>query len=203
VSDRRTLAAYAARVEAYDALQARDEAWADREAFLAALPPGTGPVLDWGCGPGRDAVAMRAAGAAVEATDASPGMAARARAAGLPCRVEPFEALPPAPPRFRGIWARFSLLHARAEALRGLVALAAGTLLPGGVLHLGMKRGAGSARDALGRRYAYVEAADLDRMTGAAGLRRLSVRTGEGEGLDGTRAPFVAHLSRRPAGAAA
>ncbi|MEM8850680.1 MAG: class I SAM-dependent methyltransferase [Pseudomonadota bacterium] len=197
MSDDQTLRVYARAAQEYSDLSLAGETGPDRAAFLAALPPGDGPVLDWGAGPGHDAAAMIAAGVAAEATDASPEMVALCLGQGVPTRCEPFEALDPAP-RYRGIWANFSLLHADAAALPGLIALAAGALRPGGVLHVALKRGQGTARDRLGRRYVYLEAADLDRLTAAVGLVRLSIRHGHSVGLDGRSAGYVVHLSRKP-----
>jgi SAM-dependent methyltransferase len=193
LSDRATLGVYAARAREYDALD--PGSGPDRAAFLAALPAGDGPILDWGCGPGHDAAAFAAADCRVEATDATEEMVALARSRGVDARVETFATLAPGP-RYRGIWANFSLLHADGPDLPGLIGRAAEALLPGGVLHLGMKRGSGTRRDRLGRRYSYVEAEDLDRMTAAAGLGRIGLRFGEAVGLDGRSAAYVIHLSR-------
>ncbi|MEM7711477.1 MAG: class I SAM-dependent methyltransferase [Pseudomonadota bacterium] len=197
MTDDETLRVYAARADEYDSLTEGDQIAAHRAAFLAALPPGDEPVLDWGAGPGQDAAAMIAAGTTCEATDASPEMVALAQARDVPTRCEPFEALAPGA-RYRGVWANFSLLHADPDALPDLIHRAAGTLLPGGILHVAMKRGAGTARDGLGRRYTYLEADDLDRLTAAAGLECLSVRHGQTVGLDGQPAGYVIHLSRAP-----
>ncbi|MEM7491127.1 MAG: class I SAM-dependent methyltransferase [Pseudomonadota bacterium] len=196
MTDEETLRVYADQAERYAALALGDETAADRAAFLAALPPGDGPVLDWGAGPGQDAAAMIAEGVACEATDASPEMVALAAAKGVPARCEPFDALAPAP-RYRGIWANFSLLHADPDALPGLIDRAAAALLPGGIFHVALKRGQGTRRDRLGRRYTYLEVEDLDRLTGAAGLARLALRSGESIGLDGAPAAYLVHLSRK------
>lgn len=197
MTDARTLQCYARMARDYDALFSSDTPDAALRAFVAALPPGDAPVLDWGAGPGRAAVLMGAQGIAVDATDASPEMVALATGRGVAARCEPFEALLPGA-RYRGVWANFSLLHADEAALPGLIARAADTLLPGGLLHLGMKTGTGTARDRLGRRYTYVTEAAMDTMTQAAGLHRISARHGREAGLAGTEDPFVIHLSRRP-----
>lgn len=197
MSDDETLRVYAERASEYAGLALGNETAEDRAAFLAALPPGDGPVLDWGAGPGQDAAHMIAAGIACEATDASPEMVALAQAQGVPARCEPFEALD-AEGVYRGIWANFSLLHADPQTLPDLVRSAAGALVPGGILHIALKRGQGTKRDRLGRRYVYLEVDDLDRLTGQAGLERQALRTGETVGLDGAAAAFLVHLSRKP-----
>ena len=200
-ADARTLACYAARAGEYSDLVSRDEPDADLRAFMAALPPG-GRVLDWGCGPGNSAAMLAAAGFAVEATDAAPEMAALARRAGVPVRVEPFEALE-AEERFDGIWANFSLLHAPRADLPGLIGRAAHALRPGGVLHLGMKDvppdGRREGRDGIGRLYAYWTADELSALCTAAGLEPGAPRHGEGAGLAGTVDPYVILRATKPA----
>ncbi|WP_371156863.1 class I SAM-dependent methyltransferase [Jannaschia sp. 2305UL9-9] len=195
MTDAQTLSVYADRANDYAAMgQDTQQDW---DTFVAALPPVDGPVLDWGCGPGHDAEAFAGMGLAVEATDATPEMVALACAKGVTARLETFDALDPAP-RFRGIWANFSLLHASGADLPVLIRRAASALLPGGVLHLGMKRGQGTQRDSLGRRYTYVEAGDLDRLTAEAGLQSPTHRTGRGIGLSGHVAGYIIHRSVKP-----
>lgn len=196
MTDEETLRVYAERAEEYAALPLADDMSKDLQAFIAALPDGDGPILDWGAGPGHDAARMVELGLACEATDAAPEMVALCAAKSVPSRCEPFEALEAAP-RYRGIWANFSLLHADADALPGLIQRAGAALLLGGVLHIALKRGHGTKRDRLGRRYTYLEAEDLDRLTQAAGFTRLAVRHGETVGLDGAKAGFVVHLSQK------
>ncbi|MEM9798474.1 MAG: class I SAM-dependent methyltransferase [Pseudomonadota bacterium] len=195
-ADRETLDCYAEQARDYARITGGDFSAADLDRFVAALPAGDGPVLDWGAGPGHDAARLIAHGLDCEASDASPEMVALMAEKGVSGRCETFDALEPVP-RYRGIWANFSLLHAEEGALAGLIERAADALLPKGVLHLGMKRGQGTRRDSLGRRYVYVEAADLDRMTGQAGLERIALAHGRSVGLSGEVADHVIHVSRK------
>jgi 2-polyprenyl-3-methyl-5-hydroxy-6-metoxy-1,4-benzoquinol methylase len=84
--------------------------------FMPLLPPGA-HVLDAGCGSGRDALAFRRMGFAVEAFDASPELAALAQGhTGLPVQVMSFQQMADAMgnawhARFDGILACASLLH--------------------------------------------------------------------------------------------
>ena len=194
--DPQTLACYAQKAQEYADVISRDGPDGDLLAFMAALPDDIAPVLDWGCGPGNSAAIMTSREIDVEATDASPEMAAIADGLGIDVRVEPFEDLASGA-RYRGIWANFSLLHAPPDAMPGLIERATGTLLPNGILHLGMKRGSGTARDPIGRYFSYWEPDDLDRITRDAGLEPIRTRLGEGSGLDGRIEPFVIHLSRK------
>ena len=200
MSDPRTLAVYEARAADYAARFAADGAPdADLRAFVEALPEG-GRVLDLGCGPGRSAGLMAEAGLVVEAWDASPAMVRLAGARpGVEARLARFGDLRAAS-LYDGVWANFSLLHAPRAALPAHLAAIARALRPGGRLHLGMKTGRGEERDALGRLYVYWEAEALRNALEEAGLRPLSSREGEAEGLAGGREPFVIWRAERPRG---
>ncbi len=195
-TDDQTMACYAAMARDYAGRISRAEPDGDLRAFMAALPPGPAPILDWGCGPGNSAAMMQAEDLAVVATDASPEMAALAAELGVSVRVEPFEALGDID-CYRGVRANFSLLHAPRETMPSLLTRAARALLPNGVLHLGMKCGAGVARDSLGRRFTYWSPDALEGALHAAGLTPLSRREGSGLGLDARMEPYVISLSRK------
>ena len=200
-ADPETMRVYAERAEAYAERITRMEPDADLRAFIAAVRH-QGLVLDWGCGPGNSAAMMAAADLRVEATDASPEMARLGRELGVKVTVEPFEALRPRP-KFDGVWANFSLLHAPRDRVPALIALAADALVPGGVLHLGMKDvpedGRREGRDPLGRLFSYWSEEELAAACRAAGLEPAAARHGEGPGLDGRVEPYVIMLARKPA----
>lgn len=190
MSDEETLAVYAAKVDDYAKMVRREGAPRALPPFIAALPPG-GAVLDWGCGPGTASAALRDAGFAVTATDASPEFAALVgEAHGLEVRIEGFDALRDEA-IYDGIWASFSLLHARKADFPGHLAAAHRALKPGGQLYLGMKLGTGEARDSIGRFYAYYSEPELERLLSGAGFTITSRRRGEEAGLDGQLWPFI------------
>lgn len=113
-----------------------------RDRFVAAVRPG-GVILDAGCGSGRDARAFLDAGFQVAAFDASPELAALASThIGIPVAVQRFEDFA-MPGPFDGIWACASLLHVPANGLSGTLGKLVSVLVPGGVLYVSFKRGAG------------------------------------------------------------
>lgn len=183
-ADKETLAAYAARAEDYVRMMKEPSGDPGLAAFIGALPAGA-HVLDLGCGPGWAAERMAAAGLTVDATDASPEMVAQAnRLPGVTARVATFDDLA-GEDVYDGIWANFSLLHARrAEMPRHLAALRK-ALKPGGLFHIGMKTGTGEHRDSLGRLYTYYAAEELHGLLTEAGFVPFSSRTGRDAGLAG------------------
>lgn len=189
-ADPETKAVYAARAADYKTLVSRPGPDRDLVAFIESLPDG-GRILDLGCGPGNSATMMVKAGFAVDATDASPEMAAIARSEfDIRAEVASFAELN-AVSLYDGIWANFSLLHApKSEFLMHLMRIHR-ALNPGGRLHLGMKLGIGEARDSIGRFYAYYQETELTDLLTAAGFHVLATRRGQSEGLAGGSEAFV------------
>ncbi|MGB5865521.1 MAG: class I SAM-dependent methyltransferase [Sulfitobacter sp.] len=190
MSDKETLAVYAAKSAEYAALtQTNNDPILS--AFIASLPKG-GNVLDLGCGPGQSAKRMANAGLRVHATDAVPEMVALAQQhTGVRAQVMTFEQIT-GKQIYDGIWANFSLLHAaRADLphiLRGLHT----ALREGGKFHIAMKLGSDTKRDAIGRQYTYVTEVELRALLQAAGFTPTKMHTGRDKGLDGTYADWIA-----------
>lgn len=110
------------------------------QAFVGMLPKG-GSVLDWGCGSGRDSLALRQLGFDVTSVDGSAAMCAEAlRATNTHARHETFDELA-AVACYDGIWASASLLHLPKEALPGTLRRAAVALKDQGVLYCSFKYG--------------------------------------------------------------
>ena len=188
--DDQTIEVYNAQTLDYAKMVQSDVPNPQLDAFLAQLPAG-GDVLDLGCGPGHAAARMCDNGFAVTATDASPEMAAMARAQfGLTIRVASFADLRD-DAAFDGVWASFSLLHAPKSDIPGHLAAIHRALRPGGLLCIGLKTGEGEARDRLGRFYAYYSDAEITGLLGTAGFTVTARATGAGKGLEGTIAPWI------------
>ncbi|MEL6522844.1 MAG: class I SAM-dependent methyltransferase [Pseudomonadota bacterium] len=191
MADKETLDVYDAKAAEYARRFPGERTDPTLQGFMAKLPEG-GRVLELGCGPGRTAAALIAAGFEVDAVDASAGMAAEAKAQfGVTVRVATFDQIE-GTGLYDGIWANFSLLHApRADFPRHLAALHQAAK-PKGRLHIGMKLGSGEKRDSLGRHYAYYGEEELRSLLTTAGFTVETTELGESEGLaGGGKEPFA------------
>ncbi len=163
--------------------------------FMDAVAPGA-KVLDLGCGPGHHAARMVRAGFEVLAIDGSAEMVARAALGyGVDARQATFDDIPTFGP-VGGIWASFSLLHAkRADLPRHLEDLHA-ICERGGPLYLGMKLGSGDGVDRLGRYYTYYSEAELRTVVVDAGFTHELTRLGSGKGLAGDVEDWITMFAR-------
>lgn len=153
-------------------------------AFIEALPPGA-RVLELGAGSGRDAALMLAHGLDIDATDASPELAAEAsRNIGRPVRLLRFDQLD-SENAYDGIWAAASLLHAPATELAGNLARIYRALRPQGLFMASFKAGTGEGRDMFGRYYNYPDAETLmAQYRAAAAWSALALESEWGSGYD-------------------
>lgn len=191
MSDRDTISIYDEQAQRYAELTDESNK-ADRGMtdFIAAVPNG-GRVLDLGCGPGASAVIMAQAGLVVDATDASAEMVRMAAAhPDVQARQAEFDDLD-AVRIYDGIWANFSLLHAKRSEFPAHLRAINTALKPGGVLYIAMKLGQGEGPDRLGRFYCYYDAPELEGCLRHAGFTVTGRWTGSGTGLDGSESEWI------------
>ncbi|MCK0096896.1 class I SAM-dependent methyltransferase [Yoonia sp. F2084L] len=190
MADKETIATYNAKAADYANLVASDAPDTSLQSFIDLMPKG-GRVLDLGCGPGAASAHMRDAGLVPDPVDASEGMINIATEKfGLDARLGTFEDIS-GESIYAGVWANFSLLHAAREDLPRYVQMLHRATQPNGILHIGMKTGEGTDRDAINRRYTYVTVDELKRLITDAGFTVSYTKEGVERGMAGTMDPFV------------
>lgn len=189
MTDKETVSVYASNAEDYADLPLSKDQIEGLDLFCAALPDG-GHVLDLGCGPGIQAAELKQRGFTVEAIDPTPEFVMAAEKRGVSARIGTFDDLAEID-LYDGIWASFSLLHARKADFPRHIAACKRAIRPGGCLYLGLKLGTGEQRDSMGRFYAYYTKAELENILSENGFGRLQSVTGEGKGLAGTIDPYI------------
>jgi SAM-dependent methyltransferase len=179
-SNRQTLNAYAARVQAYVDGTAPEvggevKLWIDR--LLSGLAP-SARMFELGSAFGRDADYIRGRGFVLQCSDAVPGFVALLRARGLEARL--FNALTdPLDGPYELIFANAVLLHFTAQELDCVLVKLRAALAPGGVLAFSLKQGEGeewsSAKLDAPRFFRYWRAQDLPARLAAAGFARWEI----------------------------
>ncbi len=195
-TDPDTIAFYQARAPHYTFTSAQTHS-PQLDAFLDRLEPGS-RVLELGCGGGQDAARMKVRGFAVDATDATPAMVAKANARfGLGARVMAFHELD-SDAAYDAVWAHASLLHCPRAALPDVLARIHRALRPGGWHFANFKLGGDEGRDGLGRFYNFPDAAWLQSQYGASGWRLVDVRQYLGGGFDNVERDWIDLTVRKP-----
>ena len=132
MTDAKTLAVYDAKIEDYLRLTQAPPS-KSLLAFIKAIPEG-GRILDLGCGPGLAAAEMARHGFDVDALDGSAEMvAAASQHPGVTARRATFDDLP-SQATYHGIYANFSLLHAKRADFKRHIQACHAALHPGGYL---------------------------------------------------------------------
>jgi len=189
MEDLETLSVYDAKIEDYMRLTSAPPS-KSLIAFIKAIPKG-GHVLDLGCGPGLAAAEMARQHLKVDATDGSSKMVeAASRQPGVSARQATFDELPECA-TYDGIYANFSLLHAKRNDFIRHIAACHLALNSRGVFHLGMKLGEGETRDHLGRFYTYYSTDELVQNLKDAGFELCYQHEGKELGLAGNIEPFI------------
>jgi SAM-dependent methyltransferase len=132
----RTLGHYETNADAFWAGTRDHDVTQNYAALLDALGPrGPQRILDFGCGPGRDLVALSALGHTVTGLDGTPEFVRMARA-NCHCVVleQSFFALDLGDNAFDGVFANASLFHVPRAQLPRVLGQLFQSLVPGGVL---------------------------------------------------------------------
>lgn len=168
------------------------------QTFLEYLPKGA-KVLELGCGGGRDAEAMLAAGFDVTPTDGIPEIAAQAeKRLKRPVQIMRFDELN-ATEEFDAVWANASLLHVPKAALADILRLIHKALVPNGLLFASYKAGEAEGRDRHGRYFNYPSRAELvETYHSSAAWETVSVVEHMGGGYDpGVLGKWIATTYRK------
>ena len=183
MADEQTLRFYAEMAKTY-AAQANAQPGEHLRDFVAALTPGA-RVLELGSGGGHDAAYMLSQGISLDATDASPQLAAEAEIRiGQPVAIMRFDQLE-AVSLYDGVWANASLLHAPDSELSDDLRRIHRALSHGGLFLSSFKAGTGEGRDGFGRYYNYPDRATLEtRFRTAADWHDLAITERAGSGFD-------------------
>ena len=120
-------------------------AW--RTSLIAST--GAGPLLDLGCGPGRDLAAFRAAGLPCLGIDLSEGMLALAAQRGLPVVRGDLRDPPVRPGSVGTVYSCAALLHVPREQVPATLRAWHPLLRRGGRLHLSTSLGEGEGWEAV------------------------------------------------------
>jgi len=159
--------------------------------YFAANLPNKSNVLDYGCGPGLSAEYLANLGHTVTAFDASQNML---ELVPKHARIKSYQATFDSfleKEIFDGIWASFSLLHAKRRDFPHLLTSIRRALKPYGLFSIGLKLGAGEKRDKLGRRYTFVSRNELDQLLKSSGFNVFDHILGKDIGLDGEMSEWV------------
>jgi len=167
-------------------------------SFLDLLKP-EARILELGCGGGRDAEAMIAAGFMVDPTDGTPEIARKAQERlGMDVRVMRFDELD-AVEVYDAVWANASLLHVPRKALSKILALVFEALKPGGLHFASYKSGPAEGRDRYGRYFNYLSREDVTEAYRRSGpWEVVSIAEYIGGGYDGRQGPWVAITVQKP-----
>jgi SAM-dependent methyltransferase len=194
----RTLAHYEESAESFRAGTWDHDVRQNLDALLRHLE-GTPPfrILDLGCGPGRDLVALTRLGHRAIGLDGAPRFVAMAReASGCEVWQQDFLALALPPAHFDGIFANASLFHVPTRELPRVLGELREALVPRGVLFSSNPRGANEEGWQRGRYGVYHDLAGWRRFLVAAGFTELE-HYYRPPGLSRAEQPWLASVWRR------
>lgn len=195
----RTLAHYAGRAEEFEAGTRDHDVTQNLDALLSAItaaPPFT--ILDFGCGPGRDLVALTSRGHRAIGLDGVARFAQRARErSGCEVWEQDFLALALPHAAFDGVFANASLFHVPTRELPRVLGEIRAALKPGGVLFSSNPRGNDEEGFTGGRYGVWHSLEGWRRHLSAAGFSELS-HFYRPAGLPREQQPWLASVWRSP-----
>ena len=190
MSDKETIEVYNQNVEKYRALVDKLPNTKSLKSFMGRFDAGAN-ILDFGCGVGDSAAAMRAVGLRPVCRDGSVEMVKTANELyQLNASVALFSELNDNSV-YDGVWANFSLLHASKSEFPYLISALHTSLKPKGWLFVGLKLGNGESRDKFGRHYTYYQEDELDAILIKAGFAVDEKIYGKSKGMAGTDEPWI------------
>lgn len=166
---------------------------------IEAAPPFA--ILDLGCGPGRDLMALRDLGHVAIGLDGAPRFVEMARThSGCEVWLQDFLRLDLPAERFDGVFANAALFHVPTQELPRVLRQLYATLKPGGVLFSSNPRGDNVEGWSHGRYGAFHDLAAWRRYVTAARFTEVG-HYYRPPGLPRDQQPWLASVWRRPAGA--
>jgi len=155
-------------------------------------------ILDFGCGPGRDLMALAGRGHRATGLEGAARLAAMARAhSGCEVWQQDFLALDLPAGRFDGVFANAALFHVPCQELPRVLRQLHATLKPRGVLFASNPHGRNEEGWHRGRYGAYHDLESWRRYLSAAGFEELA-HYYRPAGLPRSQQPWLASVWRRP-----
>lgn len=166
------------------------------DGFLNRLEPGSA-ILELGCGTGRDAAHMQSRGFAVDATDGTQAMVAKANERfNLGARLMRFDQLD-VEGAYDAVWAHACLLHVARTGIPSALAAIHRALRPGGWHYASYKLGGGEGRCPLGRLHNFPDPEWIEARYAEAGFAIVDTMIYRGQGADGTVRDWIAITARK------
>ncbi len=166
------------------------------DAFLELQEPGA-RILELGCGTGRDAARMVECGFAIDPTDGTPAMVAKANERhAVKARLMRFEDLD-AEAKYDAVWAHACLMHVPIHDLPTVLDSIYKALRFGGMHYGSFKLGTDQFRDDRGRLNSTVSQEFIESLYIKCCFELLESKPWQGKGADGVMRDWIAVTVRK------